>query len=64
NTPDGMDMVDLNMLISPNSIMQASLNFLMPLESFNEDGSANGIINPKREDSNQSVWDLNEELIN
>ena len=62
NTPDGIDSLDMNSLISPNNIMQASLNFLIPSDTPTEISNDDVLV--KREDSNQSVWDINEDLIN
>jgi len=42
--------------------MQASLNFLIPSDTPTEISNDDVLV--KREDSNQSVWDINEDLIN
>lgn len=61
-SPDSMETLDMNSLISPNNIMQASMIYLAPSDTLTEINNDDVLV--KRENSNQSVWDINEDLIN
>lgn len=61
-TPESMETLDMNSLISPNNIMQASMIYLAPSDTLTEINNDDALV--KRENSNQSVWDINEDLVN